>query len=339
LLPSAAGGWNSIDGYTAALSWTAPGGGAASYVIRWSSDAYASSQGTTTATTFTKTALAADTSYTFKICSVNTEGAEEVMCAGPVSATTPPAAPTLPATSNVTATSVDVSWTAAAGATSAELKIFTDSACTSLDSTNAGIASPYTKTGLLTDRSYWYQLRSYSTTSGSFGPPTSCSAISGNGRTSITIGTDATSVSLGDTLLPGSDVTATSTITVQTYGSTGYQLSANVNALLTSGSNTIPATTSGTVGLPSGAGAGAWTGSGFGFTITNATNLETGWASGTNWARFATSGETIHDTGAAFTTNTTNTTTTGITYRLTVPNGQAPGTYSTTVTYTALGTP
>jgi len=85
--------------------------------------------------------------------------------------------------------------------------------------------------------------------------------------------------------------------------------------------------------------AGAWSGSGFGFTVATATNLEAGWAAGTKWARFNAAPELIHATGATFVANTANSTTTVINYKLTVPATQPPGTYATTVTYTAIPTP
>lgn len=88
---SGTGGWDATDGYKVTLTWSAPVGGASSYVVRWGQDAYASVQGSTAGLTFTQPNLAANTTYAFRICGVNPDGAEETTCAGPVLVTTPPA--------------------------------------------------------------------------------------------------------------------------------------------------------------------------------------------------------------------------------------------------------
>ncbi|MCW2922666.1 MAG: hypothetical protein JWM98_70, partial [Thermoleophilia bacterium] len=336
--PTAAGGWSVADANNVALGWTAPAGGATSYRVRWSVDAYASVQGSVATTGYIKPALTANTAYLFKVCSVNADGVEETTCTAPFGATTPPAPPSAIASSNVTSSQADFTWTTAPGATSTELRTFTDATCTTVATTNAGISSPFTRAGLALDRAYWYQLRSFSTASASWGAPSACTALStSNGRTAMTIAVDSASVALG-TVLPGATATGSTTITTQTYGATGYQLLASA-ALPTNGATTIPGTTSGTVGSPAGASAGAWSGTGFGFTVATGTNVEAGWSAGTKWARFNTAPETIHATGAAFTANTSNTSTTRVDYRLSVPLSQAPGAYSTTVTYTAVATP
>lgn len=111
------------------------------------------------------------------------------------------------------------------------------------------------------------------------------------------------------------------------------------DGLLRDGTTTIPATASGTVGSPVGSGAGAWTGTGFGFTVASGTNLGAGWSSGTKWAAVPSSSTTVHSTGAAFTAGQNISSTMRVNYRLTVPAGQAPGSYSTIVTYTVTASP
>ena len=143
---------------------------------------------------------------------------------------------------------------------------------------------------------------------------------------------DAGSKDLG-TVAPGTPATATSTLTVQTFGAPGYTVSASISSQLTDGSNFVPATTSGTLASP-----GSWSGNGFGYSIVSATGLDPKWGAGTNYAPFATTPESIHTTGAAFTPNTANTTTTVIGYRLVAPPSQVPGTYSATVTLIAAPT-
>jgi hypothetical protein len=159
-----------------------------------------------------------------------------------------------------------------------------------------------------------------------------------NGRTSLTIGVD-----LGGRRiikkLPGVSETRSPTLTVQTYNATGYTLSMQSDGPLRSATNSVPATTSGTIGTPPGSAAGPWTGTGFGFTIATGTGLETGWGSGTNWAAVPTTPALIHASGAAFTPNQDNSSTTRIDYKWAVSSSQPPDTYTTTITYTATATP
>lgn len=336
--PTASGGWSAVDGYHVALSWTAPTGGAGSYRVRHDTDAYAAVQATTASTGATLRFLAANTTVTYKICSVNGDGVEASTCTSVVSATTPPAAPTDLSTANHTPSQVTISWTAAAGQTDQRVELFSDAACTTSVSSTTGVSSPHTAAGLLTDRRYFYRLASFSTASSSWGEPTACTALTGNGRTSITTSINAASISLGS-LVPGSIGTASTTLTTTTYGSSGYRVSASMDGPMSDGSHEIPMTTSGTVGAPAGAGAGPWTGTGFGMTLLSGENVGAGWAEGTHYAALTPTPTTILETGAAFAADTSNTTTTVIGYRLVVPPATPPGTYDATITYIVTGTP
>lgn len=324
--------WSVSSSYAVQLSWTAPAGGASSYNIRWSADGYASIRASTASTSRAMTGLAANTSYTYKVCSVNTDGIEEAVCSGAATGTTPPVAPTAPATSAISNTSATFSWTAAVGATKYRLVISPNASCTAgADITVDPAVSPQVYGSLLTDRTYTFRVLSYSTSSGAYGAPTACTALSSSlQRTAITVGLDAGSVNLG-TAVPLVPLTGSTTITTTTYGATGYTVDAEIDQQLTSGGNTIPATTSGSIAVP-----GVWSGTGFGITVSSATNLAGKWGAGTNFAALTTTPTQIHSTGAAFAANTANTTATVVGYRMVGAATQPVGVYTCTVTYTVI---
>ncbi len=336
--PTAVSGWQSGDGHYVDLAWTAPAGGASAYRVRSSVDGYAAPIASPTTTTWRAQLLAPMTSYGFRICSVNGDGIEETTCAS-VAATTPPDAPTALTTTSITDTSARFSWTSPAGADAHRLEVFTDATCTAAFVVAPDATAPHLEEGMSRDRAYHYRVTSYAATSSSWGAPSACTALSSSsGRTELSIEVDTSSVELGSVLVGGTALGST-TVTVGSFGSTGYALLAHVDGPLRTGANTIPDTASGTVGSPPGSGAGDWTGAGFGFTVASATNLETGWSSGTRWAAFPTSATVIHATGTALTPGTDVSTTTRIDYRVQIPAAQPPGNYSTTATYTAVAAP
>ena len=333
---TATGRWDPTDGYVVDVGWTAPPDGADSYVIRWSVDAYAGIVGTTSSTSYSVTGLDPLTFYRFKVCSANADGAVEGTCSSIASAYTPPTEPTGIAVLSVAATSFDVSWTTAAGADRSDLLIYQDAACSGSVTQLNGVFSPRTFVAL-PDHEYYVAMRSYSVDSLATGAVSACVPLtSANGRTELGFAVDSSSIPLGS-LDIGDTASASSTITVDSFGATGYALSASAT-VPTSGSDTIPATTSGTVGT-AGSGAGPWVGDGFGFTVAAGTALEPAWGAGSNWAAFGATPEVIHSTGAVFVPGSDTTTTTDVDYRLTVPLGQPPGTYTATVTYTVVATP
>lgn len=145
------------------------------------------------------------------------------------------------------------------------------------------------------------------------------------------------------TLLPGNDATGTSTMTINTNNATGWSLSASG-----------PSNTDGMTGPVAIA---RWTaapgaptlwpsGTGFGISLLTSTAGKdtTHWGTGTD----PTQTGTVKWIGPQLTTPAplanrqtysaaTDTATTG--YRVAIPAGQAPGTYSTTITYTAVANP
>lgn len=333
--PSAAAqDWDATDGYAVLVSWGAPSGGAASYEIRSSSDGYATVVATSTTTTRLVTGLAANTAYTYKVCGVNTDGAAETTCSPATSATTPPDAPTSPASTSIMDTSASFAWAPVTGATAYELTISPNATCSAgSDITIDPASSPQPYASLSHDRAYTFLVRAYSTSSMAYGPPTDCTALSSaTQRTALSVSVDSSTQHVG-TGVPSSDLTATSTITTQTYGAPGYAISASVDQQLTNGVHVIPPTASGSIAAP-----GAWTGTGFGFTVSAATNLEPKWGAGTNYAALTTTPTQIHTTGAAFAPNSANTTATTVRYRVVVPPAQPVGAYGATVTYLVVPT-
>lgn len=328
--PSATPSWDLTDGNRALLTWTAPAGGVSAYVVRSSLDSYAAALDTTTSLTSTITALPANTAITFRICGVN-GGGVETPAAGCTSAsiTTPPAAPTAVAIASVTDTSFSVSWTAPAGATSQEVTTYSNAACTVPVDTDTS-SSPFAQSGLSRDRIYRVTVRAFSASSGVWGAPSACIAPPGIARTALTVSAPA-SLDLGSGA-PGAALTGTSTVTVDSYAATAFDLQASMSAPPTSGANTVPDTTSGTLGTP-----GAWSGTGFGFTISSAPGLPGKWGAGANFAPMPSSATTIYSR-TGMTANTANTTSVDIGYRLVAASTQAVGAYSTTITYVAVAT-
>lgn len=160
--------------------------------------------------------------------------------------------------------------------------------------------------------------------SANYGLDTGFPSVTGG---TITLAVNSSTVSLGS-LVPGTPITAQSTITVATDVSAGYNLAIEKNQLLThaSDSDTIP-DFSGTIASPS-----AWSGTGFGFSVNSGTNLEAKWGSGSNFAALPTqSSTTYHSVAQAI--NAPDNTVVG--YKLDTANSQKSGSYSTIVSYLA----
>ena len=113
-----------ITSSSVALSWAAPAGGAASYTVQYSTNAFGTIAGTAAAagTATTVSGLAGSTLYSFRVVANNATGSS--VPSGTASATTlagVPAAPAAPTLGTVTTTNVTLSWPAIPGATSYRL--------------------------------------------------------------------------------------------------------------------------------------------------------------------------------------------------------------------------
>jgi chitodextrinase len=147
-----------ITSSSVALTWAAPAGGAASYIVQYSTTAAFTpttsfSQPAPT-TGVTVTGLAPSTTYYFRIVAANATGNGAASAA--VQATTAagvPQAPTGLVFSNVSATTITASWTAVAGATSYDATV-----------TPGGLGNVGTQTraltGLAGNTSYAFSIRS-----------------------------------------------------------------------------------------------------------------------------------------------------------------------------------
>ena len=153
-------------GTSISLSWSASsdtgGSGLAGYRI------YRDGSGTpltsTTATSFTDSGLASDTSHTYRVSAYDVAGNESALT-GPVTGTTQPppdtAAPSVPvdlAVSGTTSTSISLSWSASSdtgGSGLAGYRIYRDGSGTPLTGTSA---TSFTDSGLASNTSHTYRV-------------------------------------------------------------------------------------------------------------------------------------------------------------------------------------
>lgn len=152
--------------------------------------------------------------------------------------------------------------------------------------------------------------------------------------------------SLG-TLFPGATDAVEARVTVATDWSGGYKLWAHdaddvTNGGLSGPAGSIPWTTSGSVAMPE-----AWAGSGIGISAFGGAATPARWCAGGQanctvvddadllWAALTGTDQEIASNGVANLTGDT----TRVPVRLTVPAGQAPGSYSGQVAFTAIGQP
>lgn len=116
----------------------------------------------------------------------------------------------------------------------------------------------------------------------------------------------------------------------------GYTVSLSQDGNLTSGGNSIPAVTSGTIGTPA-----AWsegTTKGLGFTLTGGNNIPVKWGTSPNFNYAAIPGTaTSFYTRSGYTGGVKDIL--SMEYRVDIESSQAPGDYANTVTYTATVTP
>ncbi len=141
---------------------------------------------------------------------------------------------------------------------------------------------------------------------------------------------DSNTKDLG-TITPGSPNTATTTATVTTDAWGGYELLISENHSLT---HTVDGTTTiadyaGTIATPT-----AWSGTGLGFTVTNGSGVAAKWGTSpnNNYAGIPTTDTVFHDK-SGYTSGGDDTV---VEYKADVPSTQKSGTYTNTVTYTAI---
>ena len=146
----------------------------------------------------------------------------------------------------------------------------------------------------------------------------------------IALALDSNTKDLG-TITPGSPNTATTTATVTTDAGGGYELLISENQSLTHTVDGVTTITdyAGTIATPT-----TWSGTGLGFTVTNGSGVAAKWgtAPNNNYAGIPGTGTVFHDK-AGFTSGGDDTI---IEYKADVPSTQRSGTYTNTVTYTAI---
>jgi len=145
-----------VTNNSAALSWTAPSGGAARYNVYNGTQIMTTNPATVTSTSCTVTGLAGNTSYNFTVKSVNSAGAESA-ASNLVSVLTLPNAPTgLIGGYNAAANKVYISWTASAGGATG-YDILKDGLF--LGSSNGTATTFETSSGLVTGNTYVYTVK------------------------------------------------------------------------------------------------------------------------------------------------------------------------------------
>jgi hypothetical protein len=147
-------------------------------------------------------------------------------------------------------------------------------------------------------------------------------------NTYLTLTVDTRTKNLGS-LLPGSPITGQTTVDVTTDSWNGYSLNVSKNDKMRQDVTTTIDDHNGTIATPL-----DWSAPnnlGFGFTIVSGTNVETKWNS--KYAAFPDVSTTAH-TKAGYKSPADETV---IGYKVDVPSDQKSGAYSTTVTYTAIG--
>lgn len=146
----------------------------------------------------------------------------------------------------------------------------------------------------------------------------------------IAIVLDSNTKDLG-TITPGSPNTASTTATVTTDAWGGYELLISEDHSMThtgDGTTTI-ADYAGTIATPT-----AWSGAGLGITVTSGSGVAAKWGTSpnNNYAGIPTTDTVFHDK-SGFTSGGDDTV---IEYKADVPSTQKSGTYTNTVTYTAI---
>jgi endo-1,4-beta-xylanase len=149
------------------LSWPASSGTVTNYQIERATGENSTSftqVGTSTTTSFNNTGLTANTTYRYRVRATNSAGNSAY---SPITNVTtgggtgqPPGAPGTPTTSNVTATSVTVSWPASSGTvTNYQIERATGATSTTFTQVGTSTTTSFTNTGLTANTTYRYRVR------------------------------------------------------------------------------------------------------------------------------------------------------------------------------------
>jgi Phage-related protein, tail component len=149
------------------LTWAPSSGTVTSYQIERATGATSTNftqVGTSTTTTFTDTGLSANTTYRYRVRAVNSAGASQYSAIVNVTTTDGsgqvPGTPGTPTASNVTSSSVTLSWAAASGTvTSYQIERATGATSTNFTQVGTSTSTTFTDTGLSANTTYRYRVR------------------------------------------------------------------------------------------------------------------------------------------------------------------------------------
>jgi chitodextrinase len=187
---------SNVTSSSVSLSWAASSGTVSNYLIERATGATSTSfsqVGTSTSPSFTNTGLAANTTYRYRVRATNSAGTSAY--SGIVNVTTSgsqsqvPGTPGTPTASNVTASSLSLSWSASSGTVSTYLiERATGATSTSFSQIGTSTSPSFTNTGLAANTTYRYRVRASNSagtsaysgilnvTTGGGGGPGGCSA-------------------------------------------------------------------------------------------------------------------------------------------------------------------
>jgi chitodextrinase len=157
---------SNVTSSSVSLSWAASSGTVSNYLIERATGATSTSfsqVGTSTSPSFTNTGLAANTTYRYRVRATNSAGTSAY--SGIVNVTTSgsqsqvPGTPGTPTASNVTASSLSLSWSASSGTVSTYLiERATGATSTSFSQIGTSTSPSFTNTGLAANTTYRYRV-------------------------------------------------------------------------------------------------------------------------------------------------------------------------------------
>jgi hypothetical protein len=156
---------SSIAATSAVASWSAPTGGAASYkLVYCTGSTCVQSTGLTVTSTSTNPSLTGNTSYDFAVRGTNSSG--DGLSAATTTLLTVPDIPGTPSFSNITQTTLTVSWTApTGGATTYKVARCTGAGCTNFSNIATGVSgTSYNDSNLTANTTYTYEVLGTNTT-------------------------------------------------------------------------------------------------------------------------------------------------------------------------------
>ncbi len=266
---------SSVTSSSATLNWAASSGTVSSYQIERCQGASCtnfSQVGTSTATTFTNSGLAASTTYRYRVRASNSSGTSSY--SGIVNVTTsgggtqPPGTPGTLSAPSTTSSSVNLAWGASSGNVSTyQIERCTGSSCTNFNQVATSATTNYTDSGLVANTTYRYRVRASNTagTSGYSNIVNATTTSGGGGGGCSASMTTQTSWNNGYVMQPIT-VTNTGTSTINGWTVTftlpsGHTVTGSWNATVTVSGQTV--TARGISGQNATLGAGASTSWGF----------------------------------------------------------------------------